>query len=115
MSEPLLHSVHNTSQDGTKVALVRYDHYADAISQFANLNISYSTIHPPPIINMSSSRVLSQASLAHSLNSLNSCNYASYVTSLLQTSNPQDSDVNVTPTHHTIHFRPASLSYSQAA
>jgi len=113
----LLHSIHNTTRTGVKLALVQSSKYDAALGQFANLqNILTNCVDPKyhsSVFVSGSSPKLS----GRQVDSISSGNYSSYTDSLLTAYNPQTGDEKapeyVPPVVKS--YRPAVLTYAQAA
>jgi hypothetical protein len=110
---PLLHSIHNTGNKTTKVALVPSAHYSDALTQLSSIHsILMSNIAPEY-----QDRVFVKGARAgltgQQIDSVSSCNCSSYASELLNLYNPQGGE------EETVHptakrFRPVPMTYAAA-
>jgi hypothetical protein len=110
---PLKHSIHNTENKTTKVALVPTAHYSDALTQLSSIHsILMSNIEPEY-----KDRVFVAGAWAgltgQQIDSVSSCNCSSYASELLSLYNPPDEkDETVQPTVK--RFRPVPMTYAAA-
>jgi hypothetical protein len=117
--ERLLHSIHNTSRMGVKLALVSSSKYKSALGQFTNLkniltNCVNSKYHSSVFVTGSPPKLSGRQ-----VDSISSGNYSSYADSLLMDYNPQTGDGTETSDEYVPpvvkRYRPAVLTYAQAA
>ncbi len=114
MSEPLLHSIHNTGKPTTKVALVSTSHYDSALTQLSAIHSILTSYIPKEYLDRVFIDSLQAGIRGQQIDSVSSCNSAAYATELLSKYNPQDCDdlAEVTPAKR---FRPVPLTYAAAA
>jgi len=112
----LIHSIHNTSRPGVKVALVQSSKHEAALGQFANLqNILPNSIAKNYHSSVFVSGQRPQMS-GRQVDSVSSGHYSSYADTLLVDYNPQTGDEQ-TPEYVppvATRARPAVLTYAQA-
>jgi hypothetical protein len=111
ISDPLLHSIHNTSKPTTKVALVPICHYEAALTQLSAIHSILASYIPQEYHD----RVFvdsKQAGLTgQQIDSIPSCNSAAYATELLNRYNPQEGD-EIESTTPTKRYRQVPLTYA---
>jgi hypothetical protein len=114
MSEPLLHSIHNTGKPTTKVALVSTCHYDAALTQLSAIHSILTSYIPQDYLDKVFIDSLQAGITGQQIDSVSSCNSAAYATELLSKYNPQDGEdlTEMTPTKR---FRQVPLTYAAAA
>ncbi len=112
--EPLLHSIHNTGKQYTKVALVPTCHYDSALTQLSAIHSILTSYISNEYLDRVFVGSMQAGITGQQIDSVSSCNSAAYATELLKQYNPQDGvDLpEVTPTKR---FRQVPLSYAAAA
>jgi hypothetical protein len=109
---PLLHSIHNTGNPTTKVALVPSNHFDEALNQLSAIhdilatNIA-STYHSKVFVPKARAGITGQQ-----IDSISSCNYSNYASQLLESFNPQDGETQAAPVQK--RARQIPLSYAAA-
>ncbi len=110
---PLLHSIHNTGNKTTKVALVPSSHHTEALNQFSAIHsILMSNVLPEyhDKVFVSGARA---GLTGQQIDSVSSCNCSSYASELLDLYNPQDGEDDTS--QPVKRFRPVPMSYAAAA
>lgn len=107
---PLLHSIHNTGNKTTKVALVPASHYSEALSQLSAIH-SILTSNVAPEFHDRVFLPGAQAGVTgQQVDSVSSCNCSSYASELLNLYNPQDGEDEIP--QPTKRFRPIPMTYA---
>jgi hypothetical protein len=107
---PLLHSIHNTGNKTTKVALVPSSHYTEALNQLSAIH-SILTSNVSPDYHEKVFVHGTRAGLTgQQVDSVSSCNCSSYASELLDLYKPQDGEDE--PTQPVKRFRPVPMSYA---
>lgn len=111
--EPLLHSIHNTSKDTTKVALVPSSHYDEALTQLSAIHSILASYIPPAYQQAVFVDSLQASIIGQQIDSVSSCNSAAYATEILNRYNPQDGEELADP-KPIKRFRQVPLTYAAA-
>jgi hypothetical protein len=108
---PLIHSVHNTGNKTTKVAIVPSAHYEEALNQFSALHDILATNIANEYHNQVFLPDTRVGITGQRIDSISSCNYSSFASQLLSTFNPQDGEQMENPSPSK-RYRPVPLSYA---
>ncbi len=110
--EPLLHSIHNTGKQYTKVALVPMCHYDSALTQLSAIHSILTSYISKEYLDRVFVGSMQAGITGQQIDSVSSCNSAAYAMEFLNKYNPQDGDdLPVTPIKR---FRSVPLSYAAA-
>jgi hypothetical protein len=88
-SAPLLHSIHNTGKQNTKVALVPMCHYESALTQLSAIHSILTSYIPKEFLDRVFIDSLQAGITGQQIDSISSCNSAAYATELLKDTAPK--------------------------